>query len=69
MGSSGSTADEWVELHNRLEQQVDISGWVITRMTDDSEHTMVAVAEARIVPRGIFLIAEFPQMISDLGWR
>ena len=59
MGSSGSTADEWVELHNTSDGEIDLSGWVITRLSAGEERTMVEIGGGRIGPRGTFLISNF----------
>ncbi len=59
MGSSGSTADEWIELHNRSDRALDLRGWVITRMTAAGERNMVAIESGTLAPRGVFLIANF----------
>ena len=59
MGSSGSTADEWIELHNRSDRALDLRGWVITRMTAEGERNMVAIESGTLAPRGVFLIANF----------
>jgi len=32
-GSSGSSADEWIELYNRSAATIDLSGWTLTRLT------------------------------------
>ena len=59
MGSTGSTADEWIELHNRSDESVDLVGWVITRMTDEGERSMLAFESGVLAPRGVFLISNF----------
>ena len=32
-GSSGSSADEWIEFYNRSSATIDLSGWTLTRLT------------------------------------
>ena len=59
MGSTGSTADEWIELHNRSDRAVDLVGWVITRMTAEGELAMLAIESGTLAPGGVFLIANF----------
>ena len=59
MGSTGSTADEWIELHNHSDRAVDLVGWAITRMTAEGERFMLAIESGTLAPRGVFLISNF----------
>jgi hypothetical protein len=60
MGSSASSADEWIELFNRADREIDLSGWTITRLTDQGEQLMVKI-EQGVIPAGqVFLIANYP---------
>ena len=59
MGSTGSTADEWIELHNRSEAAVNLEGWVVTRMTSEGERFMLEIEGGIVPPRDVFLIANF----------
>jgi len=58
MGSSASSADEWIELLNTSREPVDLAGWTITKMTEEGESVM-ALLEG-VVPAGeTFLIANY----------
>ncbi len=65
MGSTASSADEWIELHNRSDAVVDISGWTITRINSDEEKLMLSIASGQIEPHGYFLISNYPQNHSN----
>ena len=43
MGSSASSADEWIELYNCGDHPVELSGWTITRLTREGEQLMLEV--------------------------
>lgn len=58
-GSSVSTADEWVELVNAENTDIDLSGWKITRLSDGIEKDMVVIEHGRIPAHGNFLIANY----------
>lgn len=58
MGSSVSTADEWLELWNTTDQDIDVSGWQLTKKSGDSEVLMLEIPpEVTIAARGYFLIS------------
>jgi hypothetical protein len=59
MGTSSSTADEWIELVNRGDETVDLAGWTITRATADSEAIMMRIGAATLAPAETFLIANY----------
>ena len=60
MGSSASSADEWVELYNRSSEEVDLSGWTITRLTQDGETAMLTIDTGKkLPPNSTFLIANY----------
>jgi hypothetical protein len=61
MGTTASSADEWIELYNRSDQEIDLKGWTITRMRDDGETIMLRLEEGTIAPGGTFLIANYSQ--------
>lgn len=60
MGSNASSADEWIELYNRSDSEIDLSGWTITRLANDGEVVMVLIEQGSISPQGTFLIANYP---------
>ena len=59
MGSTTSSADEWVELYNCSDTEVNLAGWTITRLTKDGEEIMVQIPEGKIAPQTTFLIANY----------
>ena len=59
MGSNASSADEWIELYNRSDDEIDLSGWTITRLGKDGEEAMVLIEQGRLSPGGTFLIANY----------
>lgn len=61
MGSSLSSADEWIELRNMTGQPVDISGWSMTKKSGGQEATMLTIPNGRTIPaNGFFLVANYP---------
>ena len=59
MGSTASSADEWVELYNRSAEPVELAGWTITRLTADGEQTMLTIEAGVLAPSRTFLIANY----------
>lgn len=59
MGSSASSADEWIELYNCGNRPVELSGWTITRLTREGEQPMLELAAGHIEPGDTFLIANY----------
>ena len=56
-GSSASSADEWIELYKRSNATVDLSGWTLTRGSDDA--IMFVLETGSIAAGGVFLIANY----------
>lgn len=59
MGSTASSADEWLELYNRSDVEIDLTGWTITRLTTDGEQVMLHLEQGKIAPGAVFLIANY----------
>jgi hypothetical protein len=59
MGSSASSADEWIELYNAGETRQDLSQWTLTRLTSEGEQVMLAIDSGQINPGATFLIANY----------
>jgi len=59
MSTAASSADEWIELYNHSDQEIDLSGWTITRATDDGESVMVRLEAGTVAPGATFLIANY----------
>lgn len=62
MGSSGSSADEWLELRNTTDQAIDISGWQLTKKSSGNEVPMATVPpSASIAPHGYYVISHYAE--------
>lgn len=59
MGSSASSADEWVELYNVSDTAQDLRGWTLTRLSDQGEDVLLTIEEGQIGARETFLIANY----------
>src|SRR5689334_9098402 len=60
MGSSASTADEWIELRNLTDQPIDLSGWKLTKLSGGVELAMLTIpASKTIAAQGYFLISNY----------
>ena len=59
MGSSASSADEWIQLYNTGETTQDLSQWTLTRLTDEGEQVMLVIESGQINPGETFLIANY----------
>ena len=59
MGSTRSSADEWIELYNRGDAIVDLSGWTLTRLSGDEDQIMLTFAGGTVAPGQTFLIANY----------
>lgn len=58
MGSTASSADEWIELRNLSDISVDLSGWQLTRRSSGVESLMLTIPSGKSIPAGgYFLIA------------
>ena len=56
-GSFVSSADEWIELKNTSDENIDLSGWKLTRLKDGNELEMVSISSGEISANGYFLIS------------
>ncbi|MBU1148957.1 lamin tail domain-containing protein [Patescibacteria group bacterium] len=66
MGSSSSSADEWIELRNLTTQEIDLSGWLITKKSGGSENVMLEIPEGEIIPaQSFYLIANYDSEASN----
>jgi len=60
-GSSVSSADEWIELKNTTEEEIDIGSWQIFIDNPGTDYTITIPEEAKIGPQGFFLIAKYKE--------
>lgn len=62
MGSSVSSADEWLELRNLTDQPVDLSGWQLTKKSSGAEVAMLTIPSGAAIPAGgYFLISNYAE--------
>lgn len=60
MGSSASSADEWIELRNLTEQPVDLSNWTLIKKSNGAESPMLTIPAGKsMLPGGIFVISNY----------
>ncbi|MFA6511727.1 MAG: lamin tail domain-containing protein [Patescibacteria group bacterium] len=59
MGSPASAQDEWIELLNTTDSDIDLSGWRITKLSNDVETEMLVLPGKTIPAHGFFLIANY----------
>jgi len=60
MGSHLSYSDEWIELKNITDQEIDLSGWYLTKKSSGEEKLMLAIPSGKtIAADDFFLIANF----------
>lgn len=62
MGSSASSADEWIELRNTTSSAIDFSGWYLTKKSNGQETLMLTIPNGKAVePNGFFLISNYAE--------
>jgi len=68
MGTSISTADEYLELRNMTDGEIDISNWQITKWVSGThEELMLTIPASTTIPaHGYFLIANFAKSSSKI---
>lgn len=60
MGSSRSSADEWIELRNTTHDAVDLSGWQVTKFSNGQDVVMVTLPAGATIPAdGFFVISNY----------
>jgi hypothetical protein len=67
MGSFSSTADEWIELKNTTNQEIDLTGWQLTRLSSGTETFMLEIPSGTIPANGFFLISNYNEADSKIG--
>jgi hypothetical protein len=58
---------EWVELHNTMTEDVDVSGWML-QVAGSSFSTKATLPENTIIPAGSYYIVGGEQAADDLGY-
>lgn len=59
-GSTKSSHDEWIELKNNTEEEIDFSGWEIAHAGSGGQSITISHDQSsKIVPRGYFIISKY----------
>ena len=67
MGSTKSSADEWLELRNMTDSDIDLSGWDITKKSGGIETPMLTIPSGIIPADGYFLISNYDESVSQIS--
>ncbi len=60
MGSSDSSSDEWLELRNLSNQQLDLSNWYLTKKSNSTDVIMITLPEGSVIESNdFFLISNY----------
>ncbi len=51
--SALTSADEWIELYNKTNQRIDLSGWILRSASDNTPSSTIA---GKVEPNGFFLL-------------
>ncbi len=65
MGSTASTADEWIELKNTTDADIDLSGWTIEGAATSGGAITIAASYTIIPAHGYFLISNYLETDSS----
>lgn len=58
MGSTASSADEWIELRNTTDSEIVLSGWMLEKAATGGD--TLTIPDGKVIPaRGYFLIANY----------
>ncbi len=69
MGSSVSSADEWIELRNMTDRTIDLTGFKIQKYNGSTYVDMITLPSSFIEARGYYLIANYTPGSSDSQLR
>lgn len=53
MGTKNSSYDEWIELHNTTKEIIDLAGWKLVSLTDDTPNILLS---GKILPLDFYLL-------------
>lgn len=67
MGSKGLSGDEWIELKNMTDQNIDISGWIVENLGSSSDPDLILPAGSVVSANDYFVIANLDQASSNLA--
>ncbi|MBU1487287.1 lamin tail domain-containing protein, partial [bacterium] len=67
-GSFVSGQDEWLELRNMTDREIDLSNYQLTRNTGEEEKAMITISEKYSIPaNGYFLVSNYTEDSSALA--
>lgn len=61
MGTKASSNDEWIELYNKTDYEVDLTGWTL----ENSNNLLINI-EGKISPKGYFLLERTASTTTDV---
>jgi len=69
MGSEGDSNDEWIELRNMTDHEIDLSNWQLTKWVSGThEELMLTIPSGKtIAAHGYFLISNFGKVDSAIS--
>jgi hypothetical protein len=69
MGSTTSPADEWIELRNTKNQEIDLSNWqIVKRNSSSTDELMLTIPSGKKIPaNGYFLITNYDKANSAIN--
>jgi hypothetical protein len=65
MGSTISSADEWIELRNTTDNAIDIGQWTLENVKDNSDRTLMIPGGKSIPGHGYFLISNYTETSAN----
>ena len=66
MGSTASSADEWIELRNTTDSEILLSGWTLEKAATGGD--TLTIPDGKTIPaRGFFLIANYAPSSENSG--
>jgi len=69
-GSSYSASDEFIELKNLTENEIDLSGWQLTRISGNEEKVMLTIPAGEIIEaRNFYVISNWSSDDSALDFQ
>jgi hypothetical protein len=66
-GSNSSSSDEWIELKNTTNSNIDLSNWQITYLKNNQETLLIKIKDGIIPANGFFLISNNSQDAKFAG--
>ncbi|MBU4608947.1 MAG: lamin tail domain-containing protein, partial [Euryarchaeota archaeon] len=58
MGTDASSADEWIELYNRSNEDIDLENWILYSVEDNSPNISFSEASNKILKAGEYYLIE-----------